>query len=141
MTEWRTDAGYVVTTDRARVDLDVVHDFLATSYWAASRSREEQAVVNDASRCYTVLSREGAAVGFARAVTDGLTFAWVADVFVLADHRGRGLATFLMRCVVEDLGAVRRITLATRDAHGVYEKAGFAALVSPERWMERFAQR
>jgi len=137
--EWRRD-DYVVTTDPARVDLDVVHSFLSNeSYWAEGRTIAQQATANDASRCFSMLYEpSGRQVGFARVLTDDVSFGWVADVFVLAEHRGRGLGTWLMECVVESYEHLPRLVLGTRDAHGVYAKVGFAPLIRVERWMERW---
>jgi GNAT superfamily N-acetyltransferase len=91
------------------------------------------------SLCFGLYDPGGGQAGFARAVTDRATFAWIADVFVLPEHRGRGLAGWLMRTVVEhpDLRGLRRTVLATRDAHRLYAGLGFAPLPRPERWMER----
>jgi len=137
--EWRRD-NYVVTTDPARVDLDVVHSFLSNeSYWAEGRTVAQQATANDASRCFSMLYEpRRRQVGFARVLTDDVSFGWVADVFVLAEHRGRGLGTWLMECVVESYEHLPRLVLGTRDAHGVYAKVGFAPLIRVERWMERW---
>jgi len=137
-TMW-TDGDYAVTTDRASVDLDVVHSFLSEeSYWAIGRTREQIARANELSTCFSVLHEPtGAMVGFARVLTDEVAFAWVADVFVLDEHRGRGVGVLLMRCVVEANEHVLRLVLGTRDAHGVYAKVGFVPLTRVERWMER----
>src|SRR5207247_1236169 len=80
-------------------------------------------------------------VGFARVITDKATFAYIGDVYILADHRSRGLSKWLMQTIVEqpDMQKLRRWLLATKDAHGLYEQYGFAALVHPDRWMERTA--
>ena len=134
--EW-TASGYTVSTDPARVDLDTVVGFLSSSYWAEGRPHDVQAAANGGSRCYSVLDDDGRQVGFARAVTDGATFAYVADVFVVPEHRGRGLGTLLVRCVMDDLAPVERVMLGTRDAHGLYAKVGFVPVAAPERWMER----
>jgi GNAT superfamily N-acetyltransferase len=128
---------YLVSTDPDHIDLDVVVGFLSTSYWAEGRDHATQARANAASRCYSVLDGDGAQVGFSRVVTDDTTFAYVADVFVLPDHRGRGVANFMLRCLLDDLGPVTRTMLGTRDAHPLYESVGFVPLVAPERWMER----
>lgn len=135
-----TDGDYTVTTDRTRVDLDVVHRFLSEdSYWAQGRTREQQARANDASTCFTVLhSPTDTQAGFARVLTDDVSFAWVADVFVLEEHRARGIGTFLMGCIVEAYTHLPRLVLGTRDAHGVYAKVGFEPLIRVERWMERW---
>ena len=137
--EWKRDDD-LVTTDRARVDLDVVHRFLSEeSYWAAGRSRVAQATANDASTCFSMLHEPtGAQIGFARVLSDDVSFGWVADVFVLPEHRGGGRGTWLMQCVVESYAQLPRLVLGTRDAHGVYAKVGFAPLIRVERWMERW---
>ena len=134
-----SDGDYLVTTDPARVDLDVVHDFLSTSYWASGRSREQQARANELSTCFVVVHEPtGMQVGFGRVLTDDVSFAWVADVFVLEPHRARGLAVFMMRCIVESYAHLPRLVLGTHDAHGVYAKVGFEPLSRVERWMERW---
>jgi GNAT superfamily N-acetyltransferase len=132
---------YRVTTDRARVDLDVVHEFLTNdSYWANGRTREQTARANEMSTCFSVIHEPtGAMVGFARVLTDDVSFGWVADVFVLDGHRGRGVAVFLMGCVVEAYSHVSRLVLGTRDAHGVYAKVGFEPIIRVDRWMERWS--
>ena len=116
---------YTVTDDRSAVDLDVVHSLLSTSYWAAGRPRElvEKAVEN--SLCFSVLL-EGRQVGFARVVTDHAVFAWIADVIIDPDHRGRGLGIFLMQCIEGHPEVPPSVQmLRTKDAHGLYEKFGF----------------
>lgn len=137
MTEWRFGA-YCCTTDRAAVDLDVTTSFLADdSYWANDRTREQEAVVVQNSRCYTVLDEQGRQVAGARAVTDDVAFAWIADVFVVDKARGVGIGKFLMQCITEDLAHVQRLFLGTRDAHGLYAQFGFVPTDRNERWMER----
>jgi GNAT superfamily N-acetyltransferase len=135
-----SEGDYVVTDDRAAVDLDVVRSFLANdSYWAMGRTREQQARANELSTCFSVLHQpDGDFAGFARVLSDDVGFGWVADVFVLEPHRGRGVGGFLMRCVVESFQHLPRLVLGTRDAHGVYEKVGFGPLSRVERWMERW---
>lgn len=130
----------VVDTDPARLDMEVIHGFLAQSYWARGIPRElvERAVRN--SLCFGLY--EGALqVGFARVVTDQATFAYLADVFVVESHRGRGLAQVLVAAVVADprLQGLRRWMLATRDAHGLYARFGFKPLAVPARFMELHA--
>jgi GNAT superfamily N-acetyltransferase len=133
-----SDGDYAVTTDRARVDLALVHRFISEdSYWAQGRTLAEQARANDASTCFTVLHEAtDAPVGFARVLSDDVSFGWVADVFVLEAHRGHGVGVFLMQCVVEANEHLSRLVLGTRDAHGVYAKVGFRPLGRVERWME-----
>ena len=134
--------GFVISTDKARLDLPVIHAFLSErSYWAIGRTLDLVLRTIEHSLCFGVY--DGAAqVGFARVVTDYATFAWLCDVFVLEDYRGNGLSKWLVQTVVTHpgLAAVRRFLLATRDAHGLYERyAGFTPLQAPERWMERLA--
>ncbi len=142
MSSWRSGA-LEVDTDAARLDLDMMHAFLTASYWARGRTREEVARAVEHSRCYG-LYEGGRQVGFARAVTDRLTFAYLADVFVLEPERGRGLATFLLGCILEDpeLASVRQWTLFTHDAHALYRRLGFAALEGEalRRFMIRFGE-
>ena len=130
----------VVTTDRTRVDLALVHRFISEdSYWAQGRSLEEQARANDASTCFTVLHEPtDTQIGFARVLSDDVSFGWVADVFVVDEHRARGVGVFLMECIVEAYDHLPRLVLGTRDAHGVYAKVGFQPLIRVERWMERW---
>ena len=128
----------VVDTDPARLDLALVHGFLAASYWARGIPFEvvERSIRH--SLCFGLY--EGAAqLGFARVITDRATFAYLADVFVVDSHRGRGLGKLLMDAVVAhpELQGLRRWMLATRDAHGLYAQYGFTALPAPERFMQR----
>ena len=136
--EWRRRDGYVVSTDPARLDLAVVHGFLEGSYWASGIPLEvvERSVQN--SMVFGVY--EGSEqVGLARVITDRATFAYLADVFVVEEHRGRGLGRWLVQCVLShpDLRGLRRWMLATRDAHDLYRGLGFTELESPEIFMEK----
>jgi GNAT superfamily N-acetyltransferase len=129
--------GYELDDDRARVDVDAVHAFITTSYWAEGRPRETMAeLVRDAARVVG-LYRGAEQVGFCRVDSDGHTFAFLFDVYVLSEHRGRGLGVELVREAV-DGGPHRdlRWFLKTRDAHGLYEKLGFGP-PDAERTMER----
>ncbi len=130
---------YRVSSAPADVDLDVVHGFLAQSYWGKGipRATVERAVAQ--SICFSVLRvDDGRQVGFARVATDRATFAYLADVFVLPEHRGRGLSDRLMEAVTAhpELQGLRRWVLITRDAHGLYAKHGFKPLAAPARYME-----
>ncbi|HUK48221.1 MAG TPA: GNAT family N-acetyltransferase [Terriglobales bacterium] len=129
---------FVVSTDRARLDLDVIHAFLRQSYWSPGIPREmvERSIKN--SLCFGVF-KGTQQVGFARVITDRTTFAYLADVFILEPYRGIGLSKFLMECISKhpDLQNLRRWMLATRDAHGLYVSFGFTPLKHPERFMER----
>ena len=130
--------GYRITTRREEMDLDVIHGFLAHSYWAEGipRALVERSIEH--SLCFAVLlgARQ---VGFARVISDRATFAYLADVFVLEGHRGRGLGRKLVEAALghPELQDVRRFLLRTKDAHGVYAPVGFRALLTPERWMEK----
>jgi GNAT superfamily N-acetyltransferase len=138
VTEWRRD-GFVVTDDPGRVDLDVVHGYLANeSYWARHRTRDEQGAANAASWCFSLIDlASGAQVGFARLVTDRVTYGWLADVFVVPAAQGHGLGTWLVGCVAEAATGINRLQLGTRDAHGLYAKVGFTPHSYPDRAMER----
>ena len=136
-TTWRRGE-YEISTDPDRIDLDLVHGWLAGSYWAAGIPRETVARSIAGSLCFGIY-RGARQVGFGRVVSDRATFAWLGDVFVLEEERGRGLAGWLMECVLAhpDLQGLRRFLLATRDAHALYAKHGFKPLAAPERFMER----
>ena len=130
---------YEISDDTARLDLDVVHRYLSEeSYWAQRIPRELVARAVAHSLCFGVYA-EGAQVGFARVVSDRATFAYLANVFVLPEHRGQGLSKRLMAAVIAhpELQGLRRWMLATADAHDLYRQHGFTALARPERFMER----
>jgi len=130
-------ASYEITSDKARLDIDAIHGFLSQSYWCAGipRAVVERAIAN--SVCFGAF-HEGRQVAFARVVTDKATFAYLADVYVLPEHRGRGLSRRLMEHLIghPELQGLRRMLLATRDAHGLYAKFGFTPLAAPQRLME-----
>ncbi len=130
---------FTASTDPARLDLDAIHKFLSEeSYWAQNRSREQTETAIRNSLPFGLYKGENL-IGFARVVTDFATFAYLGDVFVVEEFRGRGLSKWLMKVIVEhpELQGFRRWVLATRDAHALYEKFGFHELVHPERWMEK----
>jgi GNAT superfamily N-acetyltransferase len=135
----RNRSGYRISADAEAMDLDAVHAFLSGSDWAQGIPRAVVAKAISGSLCVGVLNEQNKAqVGFARVVTDRATFAYLCDVYVLEEHRGRGLAAWLMEAIVShpDLQGLRRFVLATRDAHGLYEKFGFVPLARPEIFME-----
>jgi GNAT superfamily N-acetyltransferase len=135
----RRDDGYVIDVDPRRLDEAAVQEWISNdSYWASGRTPEVMSRAMAGSACFGVYAPDGRQVAFARVVTDHATFAWLCDVYVARDARGRGLGTWLARSIVEHvLGwGIARIVLATRDAHAVYAKAGFAPFGAPERWME-----
>lgn len=131
---------YVISTDRARIDVEVLHDYLCNrAYWALGRSRETVVRSIEHSLCFGLYAGSEQA-GFSRVVTDYATFAWLCDVFVLEAHRGQGLGRWMVECVVahpalKDLGL---FILATRDAHELYRRyGGFDGLQQPGKWMLR----
>jgi N-acetylglutamate synthase-like GNAT family acetyltransferase len=128
---------FVVSTDHARLDLDVVHGFLTGCYWSKGISRERVARSIENSLCFGMY-RDKKQVGFARVISDFATYAYVGDVFILEPERGNGLGKWLMECVISDprLQGLRRWSLVTRDAHGLYAQFGFTPLSAPERHME-----
>ncbi len=129
---------YELSTDPTRLQPAVVHDYLANySYWAKGIPLEIVLHSIENSLCFG-LYHGGNQVGFARVITDQATFAYLADVFVLPEHRGRGLSKWLMESILgrPDLQGLRRWLLGTADAHGLYEQFGFTSLAAPGRWME-----
>ena len=130
---------YVISDDPARFDADAMHDFLEVgAYWAQARTREQTAVAAANSVVLGVYAPDGSMVGGARIVTDRATFGWLADVYVLAEHRGLGLGKALVAAACEHpaVAGIGRLMLITRDAHELYRPAGFTELSQPERWME-----
>src|SRR6266498_623668 len=128
---------FLVSTDPVRLDIEFIHAFLSNSYWAAGIPREvvERSIAN--SLCFGVYEGDRQ-VGFARVITDYATFAYLADVFIIESHRGRGLSKFLMECIAQHpkLQGLRRWMPATRDAHELYARFGFTPLTKPDRFME-----
>jgi GNAT superfamily N-acetyltransferase len=135
--EWKRD-GFTVSTEKERLDRGAIHEFLRGSYWAKGIPRElvDRSIEN--SLCFGLYDGEPL-IGFARVITDKATFGYLADVFVLESHRGRGLATWFMEVIMAhpDLQGLRRWMLVTADAHGLYRKVGFTAPSKPERIMEK----
>jgi len=137
--EWRKD-GYLISTDKSKIDIATVHRFLSQSYWAEGIPIEIVKRGVDNSLCFAIYQGERL-IGFARVITDFATFGYLADVFILPEERGKGLSKWLMRVILDHprLQGLRRFTLATRDAHGLYAQFGFTPFDKPERWMERHA--
>ena len=137
MTAIELPEGYLISSDPALLDLDVIHGFIAQSYWAKDIPKPlvERTISN--SLCWGVYHRE-AQVGFARVITDKATFAYLADVFILPEHRGNGLSKALVATILAhpDLQGLRRWMLVTIDAHSLYEQYGFKTVSQPERHME-----
>jgi GNAT superfamily N-acetyltransferase len=132
---------FTISTDRDLLQIDAIHKFLSEeSYWAQTRTRAQTETAIKNSLPFGVYKGENQ-IGFARVVTDYATFAYLGDVYILAEFRGRGLSKWLMEVIVNHphLQGFRRWVLATRDAHALYEKFGFTGLKHPARWMEKAA--
>jgi GNAT superfamily N-acetyltransferase len=129
---------YLLTTDPALLDLDVIHGFLTNCYWAKGIPRETVVRSVEHSLCFGIYDGSRAQVGFARVISDFATIAYLGDVFILDSHRGQGLGTWMMECITSHplLQGLRRWILLTRDAHALYSKFGFTPLKAPERFME-----
>jgi len=130
---------FTISTDLSRLDVDAIADMLARAYWAQGRTNELIARYLQHSLTFGLYdgSRQ---IGLARVVSDYTTFAWLCDVFIHEDYRGRGLGKWLMETVHShpDLQGLRRWMLAPRDAHGLYSQFGWTPLDNPERWMMKF---
>lgn len=129
---------YSITTDKTRFDIEAIHAFLAQSYWSPGIpiSVVERAISN--SLCFGLFDGDRQ-IGFARMITDRATFAYLADVYIAEPYRGKGLAKWLLETIhsFDDLQGLRRIMLATRDAHELYKQFGYTELADPSRLMER----
>ena len=130
---------FTISTDPARLDIDAIADMLTRAYWAKGRTRDVIARYLQHSLTFGIFDGERQ-IGLARVVSDYTTFAWLCDVFIHEDYRGRGLSKWLMETIHghPDLQGLRRWLLATRDAHGLYEQFGWTLLDHPERWMHKF---
>jgi N-acetylglutamate synthase-like GNAT family acetyltransferase len=129
---------FVISTDPARLDLNVIHGFLANCYWAKGIPRKLVERTIKHSLCFGIYDGQGSQVGFARVVSDFATMAYLDDVFMLVSHRGRGLGKWLVECVMRHpaLQGLRHWFLLTRDAHGLYAQFGFKPLKSAGLYME-----
>jgi GNAT superfamily N-acetyltransferase len=133
------DNTFYVSNDKSKLDIDLIHNFLSNqSYWAKGRSRLTVEKSINHSLCFGVFDYENRQVGFARVISDHAVFAWLLDVFILEDFRGKGLGKTLLTAIMthEDLKGLKRWGLGTKDAHGLYEKYGFKPLSRPEIMME-----
>ncbi|MBE7436199.1 MAG: GNAT family N-acetyltransferase [Anaerolineales bacterium] len=135
--EYKRDS-FIISDDPSRLDVDAICDFLSRAYWADKRPRG----VIEKSIQFSVnfgLYDGERQIGFARVVTDRAIFAYLCDVFIHEDYRGRELGKWMMKCVMShpDLQGMKRWCLLTRDAHGLYNQFGFTELGNPSRWMEK----
>jgi hypothetical protein len=134
---------FLISTDKSRLNVEVIFEFLTRrSYWAQGRSLEVVSRSIENSLCFGVYDSDKQ-IGFARLVTDYATFAWICDVFMLETHRTHGLGKWLVQCIVNhpDVAKIRRLLLATKDAHELYRKyGGFEMLPEAERWMTRLRE-
>ena len=130
--------GYEISSDESRLDIDAIWGFLRTAYWSPGVERDvvERSIAG--STVFGLYAPDGSQAGFARLVTDGATFAWLADLFVFEEHRGKGLGVMLAEVAVAEADrlGLRALMLATKDAHAMYERFGFAPL-PPGRYMRR----
>ncbi len=134
-----TKDDYLISTDKAKLDLAVIHGFLSReSYWALNIPEEVVRRSIEGSLCFGVY-HQGKQVGFARLITDFATVAYLGDVFIVPEYRGRGLSKWLIECIttLPELTGLRRWILVTRDAHNLYEGVGFKSLDQPNNYMER----
>jgi N-acetylglutamate synthase-like GNAT family acetyltransferase len=145
MSSWEKD-GFTISTDKQYLDTDVIHHFLSVdSYWAKGITMDKvQKAIEKSSICFGMyegdpVNGEARQIGFVRAVTDFVRFAWIMDVFVLPEYRGVGLSKWMIETMVEqsELKDVRKMMLCTFDAHGLYEQYGFQTLDDPEIFMQR----
>ncbi|MDP3479801.1 MAG: GNAT family N-acetyltransferase [Desulfoprunum sp.] len=134
--EWQ-QGEFTITTRQDDLDIEMIHGFLSTSYWAKGipKAIVEKAIKNSLS---FGVYHNGSQIGFGRAITDRATFAYLADIFILPEFRGRGLGKWLISCFLAhpELQGLRRWLLATSDAHGLYRQNGFGPLKKPENFME-----
>jgi GNAT superfamily N-acetyltransferase len=132
--------GFRISTDKNLLDIKAIHKYLdKDSYWAQGIPFEKLEKAIGGSFCFGVY-RHQEFTGFARVITDKATFAYICDVFILPEFRGIGLSKWLIQTIVEhsELQGLRRWSLATADAHGLYSQFGFSQITKPERWMEIF---
>lgn len=130
--------GYFISNNKAILQPDVIYNYLANdSYWGRGMPRVKLDTAIEHSLCFGIY-KENDQVGFARVVTDQATFAYICDVFILPDHRKLGLSKWLVQTILAhpDLQGLRRWSLATLDAHGLYSQFGFTEISNPERWMQ-----
>lgn len=129
---------YHISTDKGKLDVDAIHEFLSTkAYWCLNIPKEKVKNAIENSFCFGVYQNKKQ-VGFARVITDFSTIAYLGDVYILEEHRGKGLSKWLIETIMDhsELQGLRRWILLTRDAHELYRKFGWTDIAEPARWME-----
>ena len=134
---------YIISTDKSKIDIVYVYEFLSQSYWSPGVDINVVKKAMKGSLCFGIYNNDkqtlsaGRQVGYARMITDKATFAYLADVFIDENYRGKGLAKWLLEVILAhpELKGLRRILLATKDAHTLYEQCGFTPINNPERYM------
>ena len=131
-----TENNFIISTDKNKINIEYVHDFLSHSYWSPGVPIETVTKAMNGSLCFGVYDNDKQ-IGYARMVTDTATFAYLADVFIDENYRGKGLGKWLVKTILAhpELQGLRRIMLATKDAHTLYEQVGFTPINNPERYM------
>lgn len=129
--------GFSISMEKEKMDIDLIHSFLDGTYWAEGISKDTIRRSIEGSICFGVFENNKQ-IGFARMITDKATFAYLADVFIIEEYRGRGLSKWLMEVIMShpDLQGLRRMILVTKDAHGLYKQFGFVPLINVDRWMQ-----
>ena len=137
-TETHSKDNYTISTDKSKLDLSVIHGFLSTSYWAEDIPMEIVKKAIENSLCFGVYNKNKL-LGFARVISDYSTFAYLADVFIIEEERGKGLSKWLMECILkhQQLQGLRNFCLLTRDAHSLYEPFGFKNILKPQNFMAK----
>lgn len=135
-TETYIQNNYTVNTDKSKLNIGFIHGYLSRSYWAQDIPKEIVKKGIENSLCFGVYNNDQQ-IGFARVISDYSTFAYLADVFIIEEERGKGLSKWLMECILkhEQLQGLRNFCLLTRDAHSLYEKFGFKNLEKPQNFM------
>lgn len=134
---------FTISTDKNKIDLNYVHEFLSHSYWSPGIVMHVVKKAMEGSLSFGIYNSNNSQIGYGRVITDTATFAYLADIFIDENYRGRGLGKWLVKIMLEhpDLQGLRRIILATKDAHKVYEQCGFTSITNAERYMVYNPQR
>jgi len=133
-------AAFVISSDKEKLDIPFIHGYLSRrSYWAKGRSLEKVLLSVENSLCFGAYAGDGRQVGFARVVTDGVVFAWLMDVFITEEERGKGIGKLMLEHILnhELVRGTNGIGLKTKDAHELYRQFGFGEIPDPQIWMFR----